>query len=112
MPDGAYVAIGEPFWREWPLPEGVDPQEFVALAETVARFTDAGFRLTGIVAASEDDWDRYESLHWWAVEEWLADHPGGPDADEVRSTHEQRRSDYVRYERALLGWAIFVGRKA
>jgi hypothetical protein len=30
----------------------------------------------------------------------------------VRSTHEQRRSDQVRYRRALLGWAIFVGRKA
>ena len=112
VPDGAYVAIGEPFWRVWPLPDGVDPQEFVTLQETAARFTDAGFKLTGIVAASEDDWDRYESLHWRAVEEWLADHPGGPEADSVRATHERRRDDHLRYERALEGWAIFVGRKA
>jgi SAM-dependent methyltransferase len=112
VPDGAYVAIGEPFWRVWPLPDGVDPQEFVTLPETAARFTEAGFQLTGIVAASEDDWDRYESLHWRAVEEWLADHPGGPEADAVRSMHERRRDDHLRYERALEGWAIFVGRKA
>jgi hypothetical protein len=110
--DGAYVAIGEPFWRVWPLPDGIDPQSYVALPETAARFTDAGFQLTGIVAASEDDWDRYESLHWRAAEEWLAEHSGGPEADEVRSTHERRRDDHLRYERALEGWAIFVGRKA
>jgi SAM-dependent methyltransferase len=112
VPDGAYVAIGEPFWREWPLPDGVDPEEFVALPETVARFTDAGFQLTGLVAASEDDWDRYESLHWRAVEEWLAEDPPPPEADAVRATHERRRRDQIGYRRALLGWAIFVGRKA
>ncbi len=112
VPDGASVAIGEPFWRVWPLPEGVDPQEFVTLPETVDRFADAGFSLTGMVAASEDDWDRYESLHWRAVEEWLAEDPPPPEADAVRSLHERRRSDQVHYRRALLGWAIFVGRKA
>jgi SAM-dependent methyltransferase len=112
VPEGAYVAIGEPFWRVWPLPEGIDPQEFVTLPETVARFADAGFRLTGIVAASEDDWDRYQSLHWRAVEEWLVEQTTPPEADEVRSLHELRRSDYFRYQRALLDWAIFVGRKA
>ena len=112
VPDGAYVAIGEPFWRVWPLPDGVDPLEFVALPETVDRFTDAGFALTGIVAASEDDWDRYESLHWRAVEEWLAEDPPPPEADATRSLHERRRSDQIRWRRTLLGWAIFVGRKA
>jgi ubiquinone/menaquinone biosynthesis C-methylase UbiE len=35
---GGFVAVGEPFWRHWPLPEWVDPQNFVPLAETVERF--------------------------------------------------------------------------
>jgi hypothetical protein len=35
----------------------------------------AGFAVTGLVAASEDDWDRYASLHWRAIEEWLAENP-------------------------------------
>ena len=104
---GGFVAIGEPFWRTWPLPDGVRPEGFVPLSDTAGRLGRAGFALTGIVAASEDDWDRYESLHWRALEEWLAEHP---DA-ELRARHEQRRGDYLRSRRALLGWAIFVGRK-
>jgi SAM-dependent methyltransferase len=108
---GSFVAIGEPFWREWPLPPRIDHQGYVDLADTVGRFEQAGFAITGIVAASEDDWDRYESLHWRAVEEWLAEHPDHADAAEIRARHERRRSDHFEFERALLGWAIFVGRR-
>ena len=86
--EGGSVAIGEPFWRRWPLPESVAASDFVDLPETVARFERAGLTLTGLIAASEDDWDRYESLHWRAMEEWLAEHPGHPDApDPVSYTH-------------------------
>ena len=105
---GGFVAIGEPFWRRWPLPDGVDPEGYVQLAETAGRLEGEGFTLTGLVAASEDDWDRYESLHWRAMEEWLAEQPD----EELRARHEQRRADYFRSRRPLLGWAIFVGRKA
>jgi len=105
---GGFVAIGEPFWRRWPLPDGVDPEGYVPLPETAARLEAEGFALTGLVAASEDDWDRYEGLHWRAMEEWLAEHPD----EELRALHEQRRAEYLRSQRSLLGWAIFVGRKA
>jgi hypothetical protein len=63
------------------------------------------------VAASDDDWDRYESLHWRAIEEWLADNADHPGGAELRSQHERFRSHYLSVERPLLGWAIFVGRK-
>ena len=104
---GGYVAIGEPYWRRLPLPAGVDPEGFVSLPETVERLERAGLALTGLIAASEDDWDRYESLHWRAIEEWLADQPD----EAIGARHEQRRDDYLRRRRPLLGWAIFVGRK-
>ena len=103
------MAIGEPYWRQWPLPDGVDPLGYVDLAATAGRLEWAGFALTGLVASSEDDWDAYESLHWRALEEWLDDHP---EAEDVRAHHEQRRADQLRYRRALLGWAVFVGRRA
>jgi SAM-dependent methyltransferase len=111
VPRGGFVAIGEPFWRQWPLPEAIDPGSYVALDETAGRFEEAGFALTGLIAASEDDWDRYESLHWRAIEEWLAEHADDPDVELIRARHEQRRRDHLRFERALFGWAIFVGRK-
>ncbi len=107
---GGGVAIGEPFWRRLPLPDGVDPQGFVDLEETVARFEQPGITLTGLVASSEDDWDRYESLHWRAVEEWLAESPGHPDAADMRAGHERRRAEHLAHRRASLGWAIFIGR--
>src|SRR5262249_11264141 len=56
---GGYVAVGEPYWRRWPLPEGVDDQGFVDLPSTAERFTGAGLRLVGLIASSLDDWDRY-----------------------------------------------------
>lgn len=111
VPSRGFVAIGEPFWRQWPLPEEIEEEDFVGLEETVTRFEQKGFEITGVIAASEDDWDHYESLHWRAIEEWLAEHPEHRRAEEVRLAHDRFRGDYFRFKRALLGWAIFVGRK-
>jgi hypothetical protein len=105
------LGVGEPYWRTWPLPDDVDDQGYVPLAETMARFHAAGLAPVSLIAASEDDWDRYESLHWRALEEWLAAHPDDPDSAQIRSRHEASRDDYLRRERDLLGWAIFVTRK-
>jgi len=107
---GGNVVVGEPFWRSWPLPAGIDDDGYLPLRETVARFETAGLTLVSLIASSEDDWDTYESLRWRAVEEWLALHPDDPDAREIRLRHEASRDAYLRYERALFGWAIFVGR--
>jgi Methyltransferase domain len=108
--DGA-VVVGEPYWRRWPLPEGVDAEGYVTLAETVGRFEAAGLAPAALIASSEDDWDRYESLHWSALEDWLAANPDDPDASRIRELHERYRDEYLSWGRELLGWAIFVGRK-
>jgi SAM-dependent methyltransferase len=108
---GGHVAVGEPYWRRWPLPDGVADDGYVTLAETVARFDRAGLRVTSLVAASGDDWDRYVTLRWQALEEWLGRHPDDPDAGEIRRRHEEDRDHYLRVQRDLLGWAIFVGWK-
>jgi hypothetical protein len=95
---GGGIAIGEPFWRQ----AGREEQEFVDLPATVARFEAAGIDLTGLVASSEDDWDRYESLHWRAAVEI-----GG---DEILQTHRARVDNHLTVRRSQLGWAIFTGR--
>lgn len=105
---GGFVAIGEPFRRQ---AGGAEAEGFVDLAATVERFQSGGLALTGLIAASEDDWDRYESLHWRALEEWLAAHPEHPDWAATRAHHLAARDDYLRSQRTSLGWAIFAGRK-
>jgi SAM-dependent methyltransferase len=108
---GGHIAVGEPYWRHWPLPRGTDDQGYVALRETVAKIEEAGLSLEGIIASSEDDWDHYESQHWRALEEWLAENPRDSDSSEIRERHRRNRDTYLNLERELLGWAIFIGRK-
>ena len=108
---GGHVVVGEPYWRRWPLPSGIDDEGFVPLAETARRFATGGLTVVGLIGSSEDDWDRYETLHWRAVDEWVAEHPEDPDAPEFRARNERSREHYLEHERELLGWAIFVSRK-
>lgn len=110
---GGFLAVGEPYWRRWPLPAGFEPdqgEEFSTLPETLARFEACGLEPVGLFASSEDDWDRYETLHWRALDDWLRANPADPDAPAFRERGRRRRERYLRWERDLLGWAIFAGR--
>ena len=112
---GGFVAVGEPYWRTWPLPQGfelAEGEDFVPLAQTVARFEAAGPSVVTMIASSQDDWDAYESLHWQTLDAWLSEHPDDPEAVSFRELGEHYRQRYLRWTRELLGWAIFVGRAA
>jgi hypothetical protein len=85
-------------------------EDFVTLAQTVARFEAAGPRLVTVIASSQDHCDAYESLHWLALDEWLHAHADDPDAADFRRLGDEYRDRYLRWTRDLLGWAIFVGR--
>jgi SAM-dependent methyltransferase len=108
---GGHVAVGEVYLRR-PLPDGVEGYgEFRPLAQTAARFAEAELELITFIASSLDDWDRYESLHWRAVEEWMAANRDDPDAEEFRRRNDADRRDYLAWGRDTLGWGIFVARK-
>jgi SAM-dependent methyltransferase len=109
---GGHVVVGEPYWHRPPPDDHPDgPETFVSLEETVERFERAGLPVVAVLAASTDDWDRYESLRWRAVEEWLAENPDDPEGDDLREQNERYKRTYLRWNRELLGWAIFAGRK-
>lgn len=104
------VAVGEPYWRVWPLPSGREDAGYVPLAETVELAESTGVRVVSLVASSEDDWDRYETLHWLALDVWLAANPGHEQAEEFRARGAAERERYLTWERSALGWAILVCR--
>jgi hypothetical protein len=110
---GGHVVVGEPYWRRLPLPDDYDERTdlWTTLEGTVTIFETSGLPVVSVIASSEDDWDRYETLHWKAVERWLADNADDPDAADIRTRHERHKRAYLRHERELLGWAIFVGWK-
>jgi SAM-dependent methyltransferase len=105
---GGFVVVGEPYWKGTP-PE--DSEGYVSLAETVRRFDERGLPVVTVISASEDDWDRYETLHWLAVEEWLAANPDDADAAGIRARHVEEKEAYLASGRERLGWAILAGRK-
>jgi SAM-dependent methyltransferase len=111
--DGGHVVVGEPYLRSLPVPdeyeEGHGP--YTTLEGTVAIMDSGRLRTVAVIASSDDDWDRYETLHWRAVEEWLAENADDPDAADIRTRHERYKHDYLRYGRDYLGWAIFAGWK-
>jgi len=117
-PAAPLLAVGEPYWRVWPLPtapeaegeERTDEGEWLPLLPTIERFESTGVRVVSLIASAEDDWDRYESLHWLTLDEWLEANPDHPQADEFRARGAAHRARYLAWERAVMGWAIFVCR--
>ena len=110
---GGYVAVGEPFWRRLPLPDDYEDRcdPWTTLEGTVVIFETSGLPVVSVITSSEDDWDRYETLHWRTVEQWLTANPDDPDASEISARHERAKWNYLRHQRDYLGWAIFVGWK-
>jgi SAM-dependent methyltransferase len=111
---GGHVVVGEPFWRKLPLPDDYTERgdAWTTLEGTVEIIETGALRVVSLIASSQDDWDRYETLHWRAVEEWLADNPEDADVDDIRFRHEHGKRTYLKHGREYLGWAVFVGWKA
>jgi SAM-dependent methyltransferase len=110
---GGFVAVGEPFWRLLPLPDDYENrrESWTTLEGTVLIFETSGLPVVSVIASSEDEWDGYETLHWQAVERWLAENADDGDASGIRARHERYKRTYLRYGRDYLGWAFFVGWK-
>jgi SAM-dependent methyltransferase len=110
---GGHVAVGEPYWQRLPLPEDYADRDepWTTLEGTVTIFETSGLPVVSVIASSDDDWDRYETLHWQSVERWLAENPGDRDVADIRARHERYKRTYLRHGRDVLGWAIFVGWK-
>jgi len=107
---GGHVVVGEPYWQRLPLPDDYEDRRdpWTTLEGTLAIVESGRLRAVTVIASSEDDWDRYETLHWRAAEEWLAANPDDPHAAEIREWHERGKRTYLRHGRDYLGWAIFV----
>ena len=65
-----------------------------------------------MVLATDTEWDHYESMHWWAVDEWQRENPNDPELDSLLEFVEKSRQHYFRYERPLCDWGVFVLRLA
>lgn len=67
----------------------------------------AGLAPISVFTASADEWERYHSLIWLSVEDWLAENPDHPDAARFQG-RESRAEDLAEHRD---GWAIVAGRR-
>jgi hypothetical protein len=113
---GGWVIAGEPYWRQEPSEEylqasGITREAFGTHAGNAEAGERLGLALVHTLVSSQDDWDRYEGLQWYAADEYVRSHPDDPDVPELMQRVAQGRSAYLRWGRDIVGWAIYVFRK-
>lgn len=113
---GGCVVVGEPFWRRPPPPDYLAHVEWAA--DTFA--THAGNVQIGVaegllplstVVSNDDDWDQYQGLQWRAAERYARAHPDDPDVPDLLARQRHSRDLYLRWERDILGWAVYLFQK-
>jgi hypothetical protein len=112
----SWIVVGEPYWRQEPTGEylaavGEQREAYGTHAENVDAGQALGLELAYTLVSSQDDWDRYEGLKWYAAEQWASAHPEDPDVAEVLEHVRRNRAVYLKWERETVGWAIYVFKK-
>jgi cyclopropane fatty-acyl-phospholipid synthase-like methyltransferase len=110
---GGLILVGEPHWLKEPDPEYLEAEEmtrdsFLSHHGNVRVGEQLGLRCIYTLDSDREGWDYYESLHWWAVEDYLANNPRDPDALEIRLANEKSKETYLRWGRDTLGWSIYI----
>jgi hypothetical protein len=113
---GGWIVVGEPYWRQEPPVAyleaiGVERNAYGTHRENVEVGQELGLEVVYTLVSSQDDWDRYEGLQWYATAAWASEHPDDPDVEEVLKRVHESRESYLRWGRETLGWAIYVFRK-
>jgi SAM-dependent methyltransferase len=112
---GGWVIVGEPYWRQEPSADylaasGCAREAFGSHASNAEAGARRGMELVHTFVSSQDDWDRYEGLQWYATAEYARAHPDDPDVAAVVARVEQAKAAYLRWGRDTLGWAIYLFR--
>jgi SAM-dependent methyltransferase len=114
---GGLILVGEPFWLKEPdeaflAAEGYTRDMFGTHYQNVLVGEDEGLLPLYTMVSNQDDWDRYETLQWYAAEDYARDNPDDPDVAEILLRVANGRKNYLQWGRDTLGWAMYLFRKA
>jgi SAM-dependent methyltransferase len=113
---GGWVVVGEPYWLQEPSNDYLEAAG-VARADFGSHYSNAeagerrGLDLVHTIVSSQDDWDRYEGLQWYATDEYARNHPDDSDLAELVERVSRGRETYLRWGRDTVGWAIYMFRR-
>ncbi len=114
---GGWIVVGEPYWRREPMEEylessGVARSDFGTHSGNVEAGELRNLELVHTFVSSQDDWDTYEGLQWYAAADYARSHQGDPDLPDLVGRVAKERAIYLRWGRDTLGWAIYVFRQS
>ncbi|MDU9375913.1 putative protein YjhP [Methanocorpusculaceae archaeon Sp1] len=111
--NGSTIVIGDRFWRTDRVPAEFarEWREVPTAYEIASTARDLGFTLAGMITASTDEWDAYESAIWKNALEYIDARENDPASDEVALYLEQIQDEYLAYGREYMGWGLFVLRQ-
>jgi SAM-dependent methyltransferase len=112
----ALILVGEPFWVKEPddaylAAENLTRDMFGTHYENVLAGEDEGLSPLYTMVSNQDDWDRYQTLQWYAAEKYARDNPDDPDVSEMLTRVARGRTNYLQWGRDTLGWALYLFRK-
>jgi SAM-dependent methyltransferase len=112
----ALILVGEPFWLREPddaylVAENLTRDMFGTHYDNVLVGEDEGLSPLYTMVSNQDDWDRYETLQWYAAEKYAHDNPDDPDVSEILTRVARGRTNYLQWGRDTLGWALYMFRK-
>ena len=113
---GGWVVVGEPYWLREPAEEylaaaGVGREDFGTHLANVEAGEPRGLELVYALVSSQDDWDTYEGLQWYAAADYARTHPDDPDVAELVERVGKARAAYLRWGRDTFGWAMYLFRR-
>lgn len=114
---GGLVIVGEPFWLHEPNAEylestGMTRESFRPHEENVRLGEDLGLTCIYTIVSNKDDWDHYETLQWWAVDDYIRSHRDDPDNQELLERTRKAKEVYLKWGRDVINWAIYIFRKS
>lgn len=112
---GGWVVVGEPFWRQEPVAAYLEVleckrEDFGSHFSNAEAGEQRGLELVHSIVSSEDDWDVYEGLQWFAADTYARTHPDDPDVTEMVERVRKEKASYLRWGRDTFGWAIYMFR--
>ncbi len=112
---GGLVIVGEPFWLKEPDTEylkaiGMTRDSSRSHEENVYQGEEIGLSCLYTLVSNKDDWDHYETLQWWAVDNYIQSHRDDPDNQELLEKTKIEKRLYLRWGRDTFNWAVYIFR--
>ena len=105
---GGIVMVGETFFTEEPSEEYLATEDFSSHYGNIQIGVEEGLTPLYTMVSNLADWDRYETLKWYAVDEFALNNPDDPDLPEIQARNAKAQEIFLRWGRGLFRWAIYL----